>query len=64
MGMLLFSTDRKFQEVLIIATSAGYVTWGIMHHIAHKDLTFSIIAEYFAVAVLGLVIVFSILFRT
>lgn len=63
-GILIFSSDRKFQEAMIIASSAGYVTWGIMHHIAHKDLTLSILVEYFAVALLGLVIVFSILFRT
>ncbi len=64
LGVLLFSSDRKFQEVTIIATSAGYVTWGIIHHVAHKDLTLSILIEYFAVALLGLVIVFSMLFRT
>ena len=61
-GVVLFSSDRRFQQVVVIAASAGYVTWGIVHHISHEDLTFSIIVEYFAVAMLGLVIVSSILF--
>jgi hypothetical protein len=62
-GMILFSTDRNFQQVIMIAVSASYVSWGMVHHLAHKDLTFTIILEYFAVALLGLIIVFSLFFR-
>jgi len=62
-GIVVFSSDRGFQEVIVIAVSASYVAWGVVHHLAHKDLTAAIILEYFAVAFFGVVIVFSLLLR-
>lgn len=63
-GMFYFSYDRTFQFVIITAMSLSYVTWGVVHHFVHDDLHISIIFEYIAIAVLGLVAVFSVLFRT
>lgn len=64
LGFILFSYDKGFQIVLLIMVAVTYVAWGIIHHTLHDDLHLSTIIEYLAIATLGLVIVFSILFRS
>lgn len=59
----LFSYDRVFQMAISVALAASYVAWGIAHHLIHRDLHFSVIVEYIVVASLGLVVIFSLLFR-
>jgi hypothetical protein len=63
LGFYLFAYDRSFQLALGIAGASGYVSWGLIHHHIHKDLHTSIVLEYLAVAFLGVVILFFILFR-
>jgi hypothetical protein len=63
MGIFIFSYDTNFQFILLLATASGYVSWGIIHHYIHGDLHTSVIAEYFVIAFLGIVIVSSILIR-
>jgi hypothetical protein len=62
-GLIVFSYDRAFQFVIMTALSTAYITWGIIHHYIHDDLHFSIVLEYLTIAVLGMIIVFSVLFR-
>ncbi len=62
-GLILFSYDKSFQVVVSIATAISYVVWGIVHHYLHKDLHLEVFAEYLAVSVLGLVILFSLILR-
>ncbi|KKQ94100.1 hypothetical protein A2865_03135 [Candidatus Woesebacteria bacterium RIFCSPHIGHO2_01_FULL_39_17] len=62
-GFMIFSWDRVFQFVVVVAASLGYFVWGLVHHHIHKDLHPSVVVEYFAIAILGIVIVFSLLFR-
>lgn len=62
-GLILFSYDRSFQEVVAIATAASYICWGLVHHYLHKDLHLEVVVEYVAVASLGLVILFSLISR-
>lgn len=59
----IFSYDRFFQMAVATAVAVSYVFWGIIHHAIRKDLYFSVIIEYIIVASLGLVIVFSLVFR-
>ena len=63
-AFLFFSYDKLFQVGAVVATATSYVAWGIVHHAIHKDLYLSVIIEYLVVACLGLVIVFSLIFRT
>jgi hypothetical protein len=66
-GVLAFviaSYDRVFQMGVAIALAVAYVAWGIVHHYIHRDLYLSVVIEYIVVACLGLVIVFSLVFRT
>jgi hypothetical protein len=62
-GFYLFPFDKLFQYILGIAGASGYISWGLVHHHIHKDLHTSIVLEYFAVAFLGVVILFFVLFR-
>lgn len=64
LGFYLFSYDRLFQIGIASALAAAYVSWGVIHHTIHKDICLSIILEYIAVAILGVVMVFSLIFRS
>lgn len=62
-GLILFSYDKNFQAAVAIATGVSYVTWGLIHHHIHRDLHFEVFMEYLAVAILGTVILFSLILR-
>jgi len=64
LAFVLFSYDRVFQVIISIAVAVSYVVWGIVHHKMHDDLYLAVVIEYIAVATLGLVIIFSLIFRT
>lgn len=63
LGFIWFSYDRAFQLAVAIASAVAYVFWGIVHHSMHRDLHLSVVIEYIAIAALGVVIVFTLLFR-
>ncbi len=62
-AIIWFSYDPVFQMGVAIAVAVGYVVWGIVHHYIHRDLYLSVVLEYVAVGILGVVIVASLLFR-
>lgn len=62
-GLILFSYDRSFQIVVAIATAVAYIAWGVFHHYMHDDLHLETFIEYVAIAVLGLIIMFSLIIR-
>ena len=64
LAFLIFSYDRGFQLAILVSVAAAYVAWGFVHHYIHKDLYLSVIIEYAAVALVGLVIVFSLILRS
>jgi hypothetical protein len=63
-GLILFSYDKNFQVAVAAALVLAYVSWGIIHHYLHKDLHFEVVLEYLIVAILGFVIIFSVIIRT
>jgi len=63
LGFLIFSYDKGFQIAILASIAMSYVAWGIIHHHIHKDLYLAVVIEYIAVAILGFVIVFSIVFQ-
>jgi EamA domain-containing membrane protein RarD len=62
-GFWVFQYDRLFQASVAVAVAVSYVVWGIVHHSIHDDLHASVVVEYLLVASLGLIIVFSLIFR-
>jgi len=63
LGFAIFSYDKVFQAAVIIAVAVAYFFWGLIHHSIHEDLQVSIVLEYAAIAAIGVVMVFSLLFR-
>lgn len=56
-----FPMDRPFQRAAIIAAALAHVTWGIIYHYIHKDLSAVLVLEYVAIAALGVASILSIL---
>jgi predicted PurR-regulated permease PerM len=59
----LFNYDRTLQVSVAIAVAFAYIAWGLVHHYLHRDLYVEVMIEYIVVAALGLVILFSLIFR-
>ena len=58
-----FGYNRVAQQGIIIATSAAYVLWGVVHHLFAKDFHWRILVEYITVATLAAILVLSLLAR-
>lgn len=63
-GFYVFSYDKYFIMAIAVSLTLAYVSWGIVHHGAHKDLCWSVIFEYLALGVLGLVLILSLIYRS
>lgn len=63
-GLVLFSYDKSFQIAVASALVVSYVAWGAAHHYLDHDLHFETVVEYAVVAVLGFVIIFSLIIRS
>jgi hypothetical protein len=62
-GFFYVSYDIGFRAAIIVAASIAYISWGLVHHYIHKDLHLSVILEYICLAVLGVIVGLSIIFR-
>ena len=60
-GFSVFSWDRAFRIAIVIAISASYVSWGIVHHFLHDDLYPEVVVEYVGIALLGSVLAITLL---
>lgn len=63
-AFIFFSYDSAFKMAIIIGVTISYVVWGIVHHLLRKDLYLEVVLEYIAVALLGLIIVFSLILES
>lgn len=63
-GLILFSYDKSYQVAVSAALVLSYISWGIVHHYLHRDLQLETVIEYAVVAILGFVIIFSLIIRT
>ena len=61
---LVFNYNRQIQTGISLVMAAGYVTWGIIHHLIKKELHPRIILEYVLVAIVASVVVIILLMRT
>ena len=46
LGIAWFRSNQLFQQLILWATLACYVLWGIIHHSIRKDLTLTVLLEY------------------
>lgn len=61
-GMSVFSYSRSLQAGIAVSVAIGYVTWGVVHHLIHKDFYPSVFIEYLSVALLGLAVMLSLIY--
>lgn len=65
-GFVAFVYFQRFPQAQILSaflTASFYVLWGITHHYLEGDLHLRVIAEYLAIALLGFLILFSLVNR-
>lgn len=63
LGFMLFPHDINFQTMIAIAAAFAYFTWGMVHHLVHKDLTFFVMLEYLVISIFGLSVILSLIYR-
>ena len=66
-GTVAFFYFQRYPQAQIVSlflTASFYVLWGIVHHYLEGNLHIRIILEYAAVAVLGFVILWTMITRT
>ena len=62
-SIVIFSSNKQIQLVLSIITAVLYALWGVVHHYMEDDMNIKIIMEYFIIAFLSVVILFTIIGR-
>lgn len=58
--LLLLSSDKFMQFMVVCFMSSFYIGWSILHHYHHHDITIKIVVEYILIGLLGVVISFLI----
>ena len=64
LAFVIFNYDSPFRIAVIISIGISYVVWGIVHHYLNKDLYLEVVLEYIAIAILGMIIVLSLILET
>lgn len=65
-GALAFFYFQRFPQAQIVSiflTASFYVLWGIVHHYLEGDLHPRVIMEYVAIALLGFLVLFTLVNR-
>lgn len=57
----IFSFDKTFEKATLISCGFAHVTWGIVYHYIHKDLSPLLVLEYITIAALGIASVLTII---
>lgn len=60
-GFLTFRYDPGFQRAVAASTAIAYVTWGVVHHIIHKDFNLIVLLEYVGISFIGLIIILTLI---
>lgn len=66
-GALIFWYFQRYPQAQIVSvflTASFFVLWGVIHHNLEGDLHIRIILEYLAVALLGFLVLFTVINRT
>ncbi|MBI2268161.1 MAG: hypothetical protein HYU80_01795 [Candidatus Blackburnbacteria bacterium] len=61
LGLIVFSYDQGFRMAVTVALGAAFVAWGVVHHWLHDDLHFKIVLEYLFTAILGVIVLLSLI---
>jgi hypothetical protein len=61
-GFLTADSRHLVQLTWIVATSAGYVLWGTIHHLRSGDFHWEVLFEYLLMAALAVGLVATLIF--
>lgn len=59
---IVLNGKRDLQFLIGFVSALSYVLWGIMYHVIERDLYPRVVVEYVAVATVGLVLLYTVLF--
>ena len=57
-----FSYNKEIQSWCVVGISIAYFSWGVAHHYLEKNLYLKVVIEYFLIALLGAMLVISLIF--
>ncbi len=60
-GLVWFSHDQNMQIWIAASMSLCYAIWGVAHHAAEEKLHIRIVFDYFAVAILGFILLLGLI---
>lgn len=60
--LMAFPRNEALQLSVLVGTAFGYVAWGVVHHHIHRDLNMFVVVEYISIAILGLVLIYPLIF--
>ena len=58
---IFFKDDVIMERIIAISLALSYILWGIIHHHHADKITIKIVLEYILVAVLGFLVINSLL---
>lgn len=56
-AILIFRFEKLLLNIAIYSLGTLYVLWGILHHHSTNQLRAKVVLEYFLVAILGVIII-------
>ncbi|MBM3208812.1 hypothetical protein FJZ40_00765 [Candidatus Shapirobacteria bacterium] len=60
LSFFFFAGTLSRRKTIVLVLAGSYILWGIIHHYQKKDLHLWVALEYFLIALLGLVVCFSL----
>jgi len=61
LAFILFSYDKQFQIGVAVSVAVAHFVWGVVHHLYHGDFNLEVVLEYFAISMLGLAAILSVI---
>lgn len=62
-GVILFSSDRGIQLVVVWMMAVSYIIWGVVHHLVHQDFHPRVLLEYLLITAMGVLPVSAFLLQ-
>lgn len=63
LAFVFFPHDRKLQLSTVVAVCTAYITWGVVHHAIHRDLYLVVVLEYIMTAIIGFLVLASLIYQ-
>ncbi len=60
-GLTWFRNDQFIQQLIVWVLAGLYVGWGVIHHVARRDLTGTVFVEYVLMAFLAALLIQSVI---